>query len=677
MENNKGLIGRLAEWGLIRVISEKIRYKILISLLALAIIPLTLLGAVAYKKSTDALMENAFKNLNTLESSRANAVQRYFEKHRSDMRILNETVRSLRSKAFKQLASIQQLKKRLIENYFNERMNDAKILSNMPVISDALTAFSQVKGAVGGEEWKKIEDQYGTFLTQFTESQGYYDVYLVSADGDILYTVAQESDLGENLKNGKLKETSAGKAFQHGLKALSFQDFESYEPAYGDIAAFISAPVLRSQAVGSSQRLEPTNDVIGVIMLQVSLDQINFVMQERTGLGQSGESYLVGPDGFFRSDSIHIEESTVMNPVFSADTKGTAEALAGKTGEGVTVNFRGEYVLSSWVPVKVHDQIWAMLGEIEVTEAFIPREEADDKDFFFKYKEEYGYNNISLINPDGFMFFTVVKGDDYRTNMLTGPYKYTNLGRLTANILENREAGMADFEKYPPFGNKDAAFVAMPLLSESGEVEAVVAAQLSIEQISKVMLDRTGLGETGETYLVGPDKMFRCESAFTDQLGVKTTVMNPNIKVDTVAAQESLIGNKGTNVIKDYRGIQVLSSWSSILVSPKTKVNPDGIQWAVISQIDYEEVNSPVKKMIRLGGVLIFLAVCAVAVLASWLSQSLTVQVRHIIDVIEQIGMGNFEARTPVDTNDELGTMAISLNAMLDNLLSLIRSNRS
>ncbi len=610
-------------------------------------------------------MENAFKNLNTLESSRANAVQQYFEKHRSDMRVLNETVRSLRSKAFKQLASIQQLKKRLIESYFNERMNDAKILSNMPVISDALTEFNQVKKEIGGEEWKKTEDQYRTFLTQFTESQGYYDAYLISADGDILYTVAHESDLGENLKSGKLKDTSAGKAFQNGLKTLSFQDFEVYEPAYGDIAAFISAPIFRSQ------------DIIGVIMLQVSVDQINFVMQERTGLGQSGESYLVGPDGLFRSDSIHIEESTVMNPAFAVDTKGMAEALAGRTGEGVTVNFRGEYVLSSWAPVKVHDQIWAMLGEIEVTEAFIPREEGEDKDFFFKYKEEYGYSNISLINPDGFMFFTVVKGDDYRTNMLTGPYKYTNLGRLTANVLENREAGMADFEKYPPFENKDAAFVAMPLLSENGEVEAVVAAQLSIEQISKVMLDRTGLGETGETYLVGSDKMFRCESAFAEQLGVKTTVMNPNIKVDTVASQDALTGNKGTRVIKDYRGVQVLSSWSSILVSPKTKVNPDGIHWAVISQIDYEEVNLPVKKMIRLGGVLILLAICAVIVLASWLSQSLTVQVKHIMDVIEQIGMGNFEARTPVNTNDELGTMAISLNAMLDNLLSLIRGRQT
>jgi len=97
----------------------------------------------------------------------------------------------------------------------------------------------------------------------------------------------------------------------------------------------------------------------------------------------------------------------------------------------------------------------------------------------------------------------------------------------------------------------------------------------------------------------------------------------------------------------------------------------------VISQIDYEEVNLPVKKMIRLGGVLILLAICAVIVLASWLSQSLTVQVKHIMDVIEQIGMGNFEARASVDTKDELGTMAISLNAMLDNLLSLIRSKQT
>ena len=57
------------------------------------------------------------------------------------------------------------------------------------------------------------------------------------------------------------------------------------------------------------------------------------------------------------------------------------------------------------------------------------------------------------------------------------------------------------------------------------------------------------------------------------------------------------------------------------------------------------------------------------------LAKGLSTQVNHIIDLFGEIGIGNFEARTPVTTQDELGTMAFSLNAMLDNTLSLIQSS--
>jgi len=663
MNEKKGLIKRLSDSRPVMFISESIRNKLIFWFLTLSLIPLIILGIIAYNRSSAALMDNASKNLQALESARADTVKKYFEGLYNDINALNDAVKTLRSKAFNQLASIQQLKKRLIESYFNERMNDVKILSDMPVIAEALLAFDKVANQRGTPAWKAVEQQYGPFLAKYSESQGYYDTYLVTEKGDIVYTVAQESDLGQNLKDGELKDTSAGKAFQGGLKEITFQDFEAYAPAYGDIAAFISAPVYLKDSL------------IGIVMVQVSVDQINFVMQERTGLGQSGESYMVGPDALFRSDSIHIEESTVMNPAFIVDTKGTDEALEGKSGQGVTVNFRGEYVLSSWTPVKIHEKLtWAMLGEIDVTEAFVPRDE-EDKDFFTQHKERYGYENLSLINPDGFLFFTVVRGEDYRTNLLTGPYKDSNLGRLVAKVLETKEPGMADFEVYEPIGKKQAAFIALPVLSENREVEAIVAAQLSAEQINKVMLDRTGLSEKTETYLIGPDKKFRSESMFLKDLGVRSAVMNPAVIVTTTAAQDALTGRGGTGVIKDYRGIRVLSSWSSIPVSPSTQVNPQGIRWGVIAQTDYEEVKRPANKML-FGGFVLFLAAIVVVSFGAWrLSRGLTKQVNHITDLFGEIGMGNFKARTPVDTSDELGAMAISLNAMLDNTLSLIQTS--
>ncbi len=667
MEKNKQF--ELAEWGLLTVITESIRNKLMVSLLALALIPLIFLGIISYMISSKALMKKSFDSLDAFRNSRAHAVEKYFEERHGDIRALNEMVKTLRTKAFRHLASIQQLKRGMIETYFKERINNVQVMSKTPFIARSLASFD-LAGTPGGAAWKTTEKEYGPGIEKFSEIYGYYDTYLVSADGDIVYTVAKESDLGQNLRNGRLKNSPAGKAFRRGLRGICFQDFESYEPSDGENAAFIAAPVRNESGIA------------GVFMVQVSVDQINYIMQERRGLGQSGESYLVGPDGLFRSNSFHIMESTIMNPAFAVDTKGTAEALTGKIGQGITVNYRGEYVLSSWAPVKIHDVTWAMLGEIEVTEAFIPKEKGEDKDFFTRYKEKYGYENIALLNPDGFLFFTVAKGKDYRTNMLTGPYRNTNLGRLFAKVLQTKDPGMADFEKYHPFGDRHAAFIAAPVLSDRNEVEVVVAAQLSTEQINSMMLERTGLGRTGETYLVGHDKMFRSESAFMENLqGFEnlegsSTVMNPKVIADTPASEAALAGKKGSRVIRNYREAQVLSSWCPVSVSPSTLTTPGGIRWAVIAEFDYEEVNEPVTE-IMMKGVLVFMATVLVVVVgALMLSQGLTTQVNHITNLIEEIGMGNFDARTPVNTRDELGVMALSLNAMLDNLLSLIKSEK-
>jgi len=56
------------------------------------------------------------------------------------------------------------------------------------------------------------------------------------------------------------------------------------------------------------------------------------------------------------------------------------------------------------------------------------------------------------------------------------------------------------------------------------------------------------------------------------------------------------------------------------------------------------------------------------------LSRGLTRQINHIMDLLSEMGMGNFQARTEVVSSDELGQMATALNAMLDNITLLIQS---
>jgi len=655
------IFSRLTKLNILSPIAESVRNKILVSLMTVAIIPLVFLGLFIYNRSSDSLKTKAFDNLQAVQSIKSANIKSFFENRRYDMNVLVETVKTLRQTAFSQLSSMQRLKKELIETYFAERMSDVTVLASLPVLPEGISAFKKA-GTVGGPEWRATEKIYGPSLVNFTENYGYYDTFIITTEGDVVYTVAQEADMGQNLKTGALKDSPAGRAFEKGLSGPWFQDFGEYEPAGDAPAAFISAPIKSKD-----------NTVLGVIMVQVSIDQINTIMQERTGLGTTGGTYLVGSDRLFRSDSVHVRESTVMNPAFVVDTAGVAESLEGGTGQGVVVDYRGEYVLSSWIPVTVRDVTWAMLAEVDVTEAFVPKEQGEEKDFFQKYKEGYGYDDLCLINPDGYLFYSVERGKDYQTNMLTGPYKDSNLGRLVADVLKTKTFGMADFQKYAPSGSP-AAFFAQPVVKD-GEVEVIVAARLSLKQINGIMQDRTGLGASGETYLVGPDKLWRSDSRFIKELNVKSTVLNPETRVDTDAAQGALSGESGTQIMKNYRNRKVLSSWSPLTVMEPTPNNPKGIRWAVIADIDYDEVNQPVVKMAYVSIGTVIIAALAVFLVSFILAWNLTTQINHITDLFGEIGIGNFKARTPVTSQDELGTMAFSLNAMLDNTLSLIQSS--
>ena len=662
MENIKEYSRQEPTWGMFNFIAESIRNKLLVALMALSLIPLIILGIFMYNRSSGVLMEKMFGNLNAVENIKADTIRNHFENRRYDMNVLVQTVETLRNNAFEKLAAMHQLKKKLIESYFTERMNDVSVLSAIPITAEAMIAFQEAEGPVGGDTWKDAERIHGPFLTKFSESYGYYDVFLVSADGRIVYTVAQESDLGQNLMSDELRNGPAGQAFEKGLKSLTFQDFGEYGPTSGAPAAFISSPIIVNEVTA------------GVIMVQVSVDQINAIMQERTGMGTTGGTYLVGPDKLFRSDSVHVRESTVMNPAFVVDTAGVTEALAGKTGQGVVIDYRGEYVLSSWTPVNIHGVTYAMLAEIDVTEAFVPGGGGDEKDFFTKYKEGYGYYDLCLINPDGYLFYSVERGKDYQTNILSGPYKDSNLGRLAASVLETKAFGMADFEKYLPNDNSPAAFFAQPVVRE-GKVELIVAAKLSLNQINAIMQDHTGLGDSGETYLIGPDKLWRSDSRFLKELRVESTVLNPGTTVDTAASRSALAGEKGTQVVTDYRGRKVLSSWSPLVLTKPDATNPQGIRWALVADIEYEEVHRPVVNMAWFSAGTIIVAAILVVIVSLFLTRGLTTQVNHIMDLFGEIGRGKFEARTPVTSQDELGTLAFSLNAMLDNTLSLIRSS--
>ncbi len=582
--------------------------KLITSFLCSGLIPLGIVAYVSYgtadsgmdeitNKGSAELEQKAFGQLVALREVKKKQIETYFGERQGDMGVLVDMVGTLRNEAFDKLVAIREIKKTQIEAYLKKAMFDMEVFARS---QDVSTLFAELKqyhidtdtkadGAydVSTPEYTKIWDEQGKKIHQYYKESGAYDVFMVcAAHGHVMYTAAKESDLGTNLAHGPLKESHLAALWKK-VKTLGGKavvDFAPYAPSNGDPAAFAGTPIH-----------DEAGAMIGMMVVQLPLDQINGVMMARAGLGETGETYLVGQDQLMRSDSFLDPKNHTVMASFKDPTKGRVNteaslaACSGKTAAKVIMDYNGNPVLSAYTSIQFEDLTWGLLAEIDVAEAFCPKD-ADGKFFFKKYADKYGYYDLFLLNPDGYCFYTVCREPDYQTNLVNGEFKDSNLGELVRRTLQSGEFGFADFARYAPSKGAPAAFVAQPVVHQ-GQTELIVALQLPLEGVNNIMGVRDGMGKTGETYLVGQDKLMRSDS-FLDPTNhtVATSFANPaKGAVDTEAARAALAGETDAKIITDYNGNPVLSAYAPI--------NVFGTQWAILAEIDESEAMAAIKEM--------------------------------------------------------------------------------
>jgi methyl-accepting chemotaxis protein len=217
--------------------------------------------------------------------------------------------------------------------------------------------------------YDRLHAEVHPVMKHYLERFGYYDIFLVSNTGDVVYSVFKEVDFGTNLLTGPFSDTNLAECFRSALNAsepdaYAFTDFKPYWPSYEAPAAFISSPIFD----GSKQ--------VGVLVFQFPLDRINSMMAIREGLGETGETYLVGSDLLPRSDSFHDPENRSVVQAGRHPNKGRMEtesvqlALAGKTQVIDTRNYLDQIVLSAFAPVNCFGTQWALVAEVGRDEAF-------------------------------------------------------------------------------------------------------------------------------------------------------------------------------------------------------------------------------------------------------------------------------------------------------------------
>jgi class 3 adenylate cyclase len=307
-------------------------------------------------------------------------------------------------------------------------------------------------------------------------------------------------------------------------------------------------------------------------------------------------------------------------------------------------------------------------------------------DFFSQIVKRFEFEDALLLDTRGNVVYSAYKGVDLGTNILTGPYKGGDLTDAYNKAMDSHAVdyvAVTDFGDYQP-ADEPTAWMVSPV-GQQGRVEGVMALQFPISKINRLMTmdkrwEESGMGRTGETFIVGPDDLMRSDSRLflEDPEAFKRDVINAGTPPDvaqesirqqgttlvqpvaTEATQQAQKGQKGTLVADDYLGHETLQAYAPVDVP--------GLHWAVIAKIDTAEAFAPVSAFTRtlvLSTVVIIFIVCLAAML---LARLFVRPIRRLEAGAQRISGGDYDVAVPVQTRDEFGDLTMAFNDMSRNL---------
>jgi signal transduction histidine kinase len=269
-----------------------------------------------------------------------------------------------------------------------------------------------------------------------------------------------------------------------------------------------------------------------------------------------------------------------------------------------------------------------------------------------KFISSYGYyHNLYIISQNDSVF-TIRSPQSEICNLSDlSIASNQNLKNFCQAIHLSKKTILQDISK-----SNQLIYIGTPILNKNKDIQAYVVLEIPVSAINKIMFGYTennGLGKSGETYLVGNDYLMRSNSRFKENAIF-------NIKVNSKSVINALNGLTGCEIVKDYRNISCLSSYS--------RVNIEGLNWFILAEINEDEAMIPVFA-IRNSILLISIIIASIVFLfAYFISRKITFPIKRLQKASKEIGCGNYDIILDISTLDEIGMLTESFNEMSSRL---------
>lgn len=197
-----------------------------------------------------------------------------------------------------------------------------------------------------------------------------------------------------------------------------------------------------------------------------------------------------------------------------------------------------------------------------------------------------------------------------------------------------------------PVTFKPTLTIAMPVCDQKQKCLGVLAAHVNLTQMDEIIQERTGLGRTGQTYVVDALNNFVSAKRFgTEQF--------PR-GVHTVGVDKALQGLDGVDLYPDYKNIPVIGVYRWI----------EQQELALLAEMHQAEAFAPAHQLAERILLIGFIAITLSTIIIYLLARQITRPIHKLVEVAQAIRAGDLTQQVKIYGLYELGELAETFNSM-------------
>jgi len=289
---------------------------------------------------------------------------------------------------------------------------------------------------------------------------------------------------------------------------------------------------------------------------------------------------------------------------------------------------------------------------------------------------ENDYYNFVFIDDSGNVLFSIQNDETLGQNIFSDNLRTSLLSKTVRESLISGKTLFSDIEHFEPSYDDISGFFVKPAINDKGNTIGIIAIQITMEGLNKMIQQEADYGETGKAFLIGEDLFLRTATRF----GNKSDVLNKKITnkktkewknyllhkddLEYLISNE-MLNNKVQNYDDDKDGEFVMG-----IFRPINELEPLGVNWALIEEIDHEEAFVYARNLSDIAKTSFVLTLLIVFFISILVTRWFVNPIKQLSSWGKEVEVGVLAAKKIKAPDNEIGDMRNTFRSLVNSLTS-------